>query len=262
MPKVFTSEKQKIGEIGENIAVKFLMKHIGNSKFGNLTYNIVVMDEESIIDVPGIDTTLVSAKNHAYATHASFYDEHEVRDRHWHFNSDNVVMDVGAAFGSYTITAALQGANVYSFEPCLFCRSILQENISANPEISNKINVIEFGLHEKTGWFDPNANTFHDEEINGSCLKVVSLDDMNLEMNNKINMIKIDVEGGELSVLQGAIKVIKKYLPRLLIEEHEFKVPGIGLQCEKFLQSIGYQEPIRFPHHDVNHAYYESPLSK
>lgn len=26
MPKTFTSEKQKIGEIGENIAVKFLMK--------------------------------------------------------------------------------------------------------------------------------------------------------------------------------------------------------------------------------------------
>ena len=27
MPKVFTSEKQKTGEIGENVAVKFLMKH-------------------------------------------------------------------------------------------------------------------------------------------------------------------------------------------------------------------------------------------
>lgn len=27
MPKVFTSETQKIGEIGENIACKFLMKH-------------------------------------------------------------------------------------------------------------------------------------------------------------------------------------------------------------------------------------------
>lgn len=27
MPKVFTSTKQKIGEIGENIAVKFLVKH-------------------------------------------------------------------------------------------------------------------------------------------------------------------------------------------------------------------------------------------
>lgn len=27
MPKVFTSEKQKIGEIGENVACKFLVKH-------------------------------------------------------------------------------------------------------------------------------------------------------------------------------------------------------------------------------------------
>ncbi len=27
MPKVFTSETQKIGEIGENIAIKFLVKH-------------------------------------------------------------------------------------------------------------------------------------------------------------------------------------------------------------------------------------------
>jgi putative endonuclease len=27
MPKVFTSETQKIGELGENMAVKFLMKH-------------------------------------------------------------------------------------------------------------------------------------------------------------------------------------------------------------------------------------------
>jgi putative endonuclease len=27
MPKVFTSEKQKIGEIGENVAAKFLVKH-------------------------------------------------------------------------------------------------------------------------------------------------------------------------------------------------------------------------------------------
>src|SRR3989344_3890108 len=27
MPKVFTSKTQKIGEIGENLAIKFLMKH-------------------------------------------------------------------------------------------------------------------------------------------------------------------------------------------------------------------------------------------
>lgn len=37
MPKVFTSETQKIGEVGENIAVKFLMKHGFSIKERNYT---------------------------------------------------------------------------------------------------------------------------------------------------------------------------------------------------------------------------------
>ncbi len=37
MPKVFTSETQKIGEIGENIVVKFLMKHGFSIKDRNYT---------------------------------------------------------------------------------------------------------------------------------------------------------------------------------------------------------------------------------
>ena len=37
MPKVFTSETQKIGEIGENIAVKFLVKHGFSIKDRNYT---------------------------------------------------------------------------------------------------------------------------------------------------------------------------------------------------------------------------------
>ena len=37
MPKVFTSETQKIGEIGENIATKFLMKHGFDIKDRNYT---------------------------------------------------------------------------------------------------------------------------------------------------------------------------------------------------------------------------------
>jgi putative endonuclease len=37
MPKVFTSETQKTGEIGENIAVKFLMKHGFTIKDRNYT---------------------------------------------------------------------------------------------------------------------------------------------------------------------------------------------------------------------------------
>ena len=37
MPKVFTSETQKIGEFGENIAIRFLMKHGFSIKERNYT---------------------------------------------------------------------------------------------------------------------------------------------------------------------------------------------------------------------------------
>jgi len=236
------------------------MKQVSAIKFGEMSYNVVVMDETSIASVPGIDTTVCSLHNHAYATHASFVDEQEVRDRHWHFKPDDVVLDVGAAFGSYTLTAALQGAVVHAFEPSLFCRSILEENIAVNPELHHSIQVISFGLHEKTGWFDPDANIFSDGQISPNCLKVISLDEMEgSDINERIDMIKLDVEGGELSVLRGAEKTIRKHLPRLLIEEHEFKSSGIGAECEKFLKEIGYASPIRFPHHSVSHSFYESP---
>lgn len=238
--------------------VVFIMKQITTAQFNGVTYNIVVMDEASIATVPGIDMTVCSLYNHAYATHASFVDEREVRERHWHFKPGDVVLDVGAAFGSYAITAALQGAVVYAFEPNLFCRSILEENIAVNPEFP--VHVVSLGLHEKSGWFDPDANIFSDDQINQGCLKVISLDEMeSYGINERIDMIKLDVEGGELSVLRGAKKTIRKHLPRLLIEEHEFKSSGIGTECEKFLQGIGYGTPVRFPHHSVSHSFYESP---
>lgn len=48
-----------------------------------------------------------------------------------------------------------------------------------------------------------------------------SLDNI-IPENFKIDLIKIDVEGGELQVLQGAEKTIKKYLPYIIFEH------GIG----------------------------------
>ena len=237
------------------------MKQVTTAQFNGMVYNIVVMDETSIAAVPGIDTTVCSLPNHAYATHASFVDEREVRERHWHFKPGDVVLDVGAAFGSYTITAALQGATVYAFEPHLFCRSILELNIDVNPKLC-PIHVISFGLHEKSGWFDPDRNIFSDTQVNSACLKVISLDEMEGSVNERIDMIKLDVEGCELSVLHGAEKTIRKHLPRLLIEEHLFKSSGIGTECENFLKGIGYPVPDRFPHHQVSHSFYESPKNR
>jgi hypothetical protein len=60
----------------------------------------------------------------------------------------------------------------------------------------------------------------------------------------RVSIIKIDVEGHELQVLEGARDTIKRDLPTILIEIHEYdesKVPSL-------LKELGYiRDPIERP---------------
>ena len=73
MPKIFTSEKQKTGEIGENIAVKFLMKHNFLIKDRNYTkkwgeIDIVAEKDNKIyfVEVKSIDCPLMKEIGTSY----------------------------------------------------------------------------------------------------------------------------------------------------------------------------------------------------
>ena len=54
----------------------------------------------------------------------------------------------------------------------------------------------------------------------------------------KLTILKIDVEGFEMDVLRGAIKTIKRYHPKIIIETHTYKLREEAL---RFLGSIGYK---------------------
>ena len=58
-----------------------------------------------------------------------------------------------------------------------------------------------------------------------------------IKINKKISFIKIDCEGFELEVLQGAKSIIKKNKPAILVEQNNNKVV-------KFILSLGYKEVI------------------
>ncbi len=44
----------------------------------------------------------------------------------------------------------------------------------------------------------------------------------------KIDFIKVDVEGAEYEFMQGAIQTIRRYKPKMLIENHLFKNGSLG----------------------------------
>lgn len=68
----------------------------------------------------------------------------------------------------------------------------------------------------------------------------VSLDAVFAERSDEIGFIKIDVEGHELAVLEGARHVIEKHRPVLLIEAEERHRTGTVSALLDYFQSRGY----------------------
>ena len=62
----------------------------------------------------------------------------------------------------------------------------------------------------------------------------------NFEISNNIGFIKIDVEGHELEVIDGAINTITKNMPVLLIEIEERHTQKSVLDSISYIKNIGY----------------------
>lgn len=164
---------------------------------------------------------------------------------------DSIVYDLGANIGYFTLLFNKYSNKVYSFEPIPANLDLIKLHISANAidnvevfpyAITAKDNVLEFPLIENHSAF-----TYKRESKNFSLdrrmLKVEgrSLDSLIHERNLlPPTLIKIDVEGAEFDVLQGAKETIMKHHPTLLLATHESQIKGIRSKCLDFMKTLGY----------------------
>lgn len=173
---------------------------------------------------------------------------------------DDIIFDIGANIGEYTLYAAsLVNSNgkVYSFEPVQSMFYTLKQNVDLNSHLKNKIICINKGLGNKKailpiydeqdttneGLFSIHQKNF----IQSKKIQDIEIDTLDNFVNenqmDRIDFIKIDVEGNELYVLQGAVSCLKKLKPKLLIEmsEKNFNAAGYTKQdIFNFLESLGY----------------------
>ena len=143
--------------------------------------------------------------------------------------TDNVVLDIGANIGYYSvIMSKLVGDNgkVLSFEPTLHYRKVLKKNIITN--MLTNIKIYKFGLSDKKQDLEisigPSSATLHEpkETITNKKREMINLQSLDECINqlhiDRIDFIKIDVDGHEPAFLKGAMKSIKKYNPIILLE--------------------------------------------
>lgn len=162
------------------------------------------------------------------------------------------IIDIGGNIGYYPILEAslLDNGKVYTFEPDPRNIEILKENIKLN-NFSNKIELYpyavadhdsfkEFYLSQKT-----NLSSFlkNNKSINSIPVKCIKLD--NFEEINKIDFIRMDIEGYECVVIAGMINFLRAQENlKLQIEVHPsaFNIGQFSFPEElKTLEKLGFR---------------------
>lgn len=136
-------------------------------------------------------------------------------------------VDVGACWGVYSYYLARLCPHVYAFEPNPKIYQELKRNAAKNVTIypyalSNKTEAAELRVPKGRRGYSNQGSSLSVRKVDGPHGKVAveakRLDDMGLK---NIGFIKIDVEGFEKEVLEGAAQTIKMNHPTLLIEMEE-----------------------------------------
>ncbi len=142
------------------------------------------------------------------------------------------IFDIGSNIGTTTLPFAkiLSKGIVYSFEPGINNYKRILKNVNLNPDLKN-IKLFNIGFGEKKGSVrlykvdinNPGMNRIlpknEQNQYDFENIAIETLDDfVNQNSIDKIELIKIDVEGYELNILKGGLKVLETFKPTLFIE--------------------------------------------
>lgn len=176
----------------------------------------------------------------AYSLH-TFDEERPFREQHWNVKEGDVVFDVGASYGAYALTALACGATVHAFEPEPSVWHDLMLNIELNGW-NQRCFATCGGLWNRTGDVDMKSYAPHWPQHTITCLyKMDTLDNVVRSRGvERMDWLKIDVEGAELEVLDGGANAIKTLKPKIILECHTFLDKGLLPRCLDLLTRHGY----------------------
>lgn len=170
--------------------------------------------------------------------------------------SGDIILDAGANVGYYSMLAAkriLPDGKVYSFEPVSSTFKALKKNIELNG--FKNVTPVNSGVSDSKGKLKIYVADITNTGTSSLALQgnfsgiteeadIITLDEFVVENKiDKIDLIKIDVEGCEYNALKGMEKLIRKEKPLMLIEIVDERLKLFNSSKEdvfKFFEDAGF----------------------
>ena len=152
-------------------------------------------------------------------------------------------VDIGAHVGEWTRSLSRKFDHVICFEPNPNFRECFNRNIK-----ENNVTLHPYGLSSHSHNAIQGVNATHLNDVLGDTepregdIECRSLDSFDL---CDVDYIKIDVDGFEIPLLEGAQETLKRNNPVINIEMKERKRPKIVEESRRILRNLGYNRHSR-----------------
>ena len=149
-----------------------------------------------------------------------------------HVNKWRVCLDIGSNIGQWTRPLSKKFESVVCFEPNPNFRECFVKNIT-------EANVIlwPYGLSDKEHKAKQDFNSTQLQNAHGN-IDCRTLDSFGL---TNVDFVKIDVDGFEVPLLNGAQETLSRNNPVINIEMKRDKRSGVVTKCESILKGLGYK---------------------
>jgi FkbM family methyltransferase len=172
--------------------------------------------------------------------------ERELRFVHCLSDSNRLTLDVGSNRGLYAVAALPYSRGVIAFEPQPHFAAFLRRHMPATVEVR------ECAVSDTTGTATllmPSDPRFHAEArlsssggLGEACVptlvRTARIDDI---VSDDVGLIKVDVEGHELEVLNGATNLVDRCRPNLIVEIEDRHKPGAVSRALQWFERKQYR---------------------
>jgi FkbM family methyltransferase len=163
------------------------------------------------------------------------------------------LVDIGANIGALSLDWLQRRPNVtvHAYEPNPQTFQVLQKNVRLNG-FAGRVH-----LYNEAVWRGKGTLTLHRDRASSVAttafpdreavrdpfvVKTLGLDEIvgRCPADQPIKLLKIDTEGAEAEILEGAAPGTLARVDQCILEYHDFRVPGALARCRKVMESNGF----------------------